>query len=37
MELNALLDEKCGFRRGRGCMAQVFAVRQVLEKCADDR
>ena len=37
MELNALLEEQCGFRRGRGCMAQVFDVRRVLEKYADDR
>ena len=24
--------EQCGFRQGRGCMNQVFAVRQVCEK-----
>ncbi len=25
-------DEQGGFRRGRGCMNQIFAVRQVCEK-----
>ena len=24
--------EQCGFRQGKGCMDQVFAVRQVCEK-----
>ena len=28
----ALREEQCGFRQGRGCMNQVFAVRQVCEK-----
>ena len=28
----AIGEEKCGFRQGRGCMDQVFAVRQVCEK-----
>ena len=28
----AIGEEPCGFRQGRGCMDQVFAVRQVCEK-----
>ena len=28
----AIGEEQCGFRQGRGCMGQVFAVRQVCEK-----
>ena len=28
----AIGEERCGFRQGRGCMDQVFAVRQVCEK-----
>ena len=28
----AVGEEQCGFRQGRGCMDQVFAVRQVCEK-----
>ena len=28
----ALEEEQCGFRQGRGCMNQVFAVRHVCEK-----
>ena len=28
----AIGKEQCGFRKGRGCMDQVFAVRQVCEK-----
>ena len=26
------MEEQCGFRQGRGCMDQVFAVKQVCEK-----
>ena len=28
----AIGEEQCGFRHGRGCIDQVFAVRQVCEK-----
>ena len=28
----AIGEEQCGFRQGRGCMDQVFAVRRVCEK-----
>ena len=28
----AIGEEQCGFRQGRGCMHQVFAVRQACEK-----
>ena len=29
---SAIGEKQCGFRQGRGCMAQVFAIRQVFEK-----
>ena len=29
---DALKDEQCGFRRGRGCVDQIFVVRQGCEK-----
>ena len=29
----AIREEQCGFRQGKGCMDQVFAVRQVCQKC----
>ena len=28
----AIPEEQCGFRQGRGCMDQVYSVRQVCEK-----
>ena len=28
----AIGKQQCGFRQGRGCMDQVFAVRQVCDK-----
>ena len=28
----AIGEEQCGFRQGRGCTDEVFAVRQVCEK-----
>ena len=28
----AIREDQCGFRKGRGCMDQVCAVRQVCEK-----
>ena len=28
----AIGEEKCGFRLGRGCIDQVFAVKQVCEE-----
>jgi len=31
----AIGEEQCGFRRGRGCVDQVFAVRQVCEKAIE--
>ena len=29
--------EQCGFRQGRGCMDQVFAVRKLCEKYLANR
>ena len=31
----AIGEEQCGFRRGRGCVDQVFAVRHVCEKAIE--
>ena len=31
----AIGEEQCGFRRGRGCVDQVFAVRQMCEKAIE--
>ena len=33
----AIGEEQCGFRQGRGCKDQVFAVRQVYEKYLANR
>ena len=33
----AIGEEQCGFRQGRGCMDEVFAVRQVCEKYLANR
>ena len=31
----AIGEEQCGFRRGRGCVDQVFVVKQVCEKAIE--
>ena len=28
----AIGEEQCGYRQGRGCMDQVFVIRQICEK-----
>ena len=33
----AIGEEQSGFRQGRGCMDQVFAIRQVCEKYLANR
>ena len=32
MTESAVGEEQCGFRRGRGCVDQIFSVRQICEK-----
>ena len=29
----AIVEKQCGFRQGRGCMDQVYVLRQVSRKC----
>ena len=29
---NRLLEEQAGFRSGRGCIEQIFVIRQLMEK-----
>ena len=31
MDIDKVMDEQGGFRAGRGCVDQVFVVRQVVE------
>jgi hypothetical protein len=26
-------EEKCGFRKGRGCFGQILTLRSMIEKC----
>ena len=28
-----LREEKCSFRKGRGCINQIFTLRLIIEKC----
>ena len=30
-----LPESQCGFRKGRGCVDMIFAVRQLVEKCRE--
>ena len=33
--MEGLIEEQCGFRSGRGCADQVFAMKQMSEKFVD--
>ena len=32
---NKLREEQAGFRRGRGCIDQIFAIRNIIEQCIE--
>lgn len=32
---NKLREEQAGFRKGRGCIDQIFALRNIIEQCID--
>ena len=32
---NKLREEQAGFRRGRGCIDQNFAIRNIIEQCIE--
>ena len=34
---NVITESQCGFRTGRGSMDMIFSVRQLMEKCIEQR